>query len=87
MSITKEEIIDVDALNILVKNDDVSKDDQAKLRAIKRKLVSGRYLESTYKLGKSVKAGDTDLGRLCVLKGIGLQMLPRELRSALAKRN
>lgn len=87
MSFTKEEIIDVDVLSVLSKSDDLSADDHAKLRAVKRKLVRGRYLDSTYKLGKNIKAEDENLGRLCVLRGLGLQALPRQIRSALAQAN
>lgn len=87
MSFTKEEIIDVDVLSVLCKSDDLSNDDHQKLRAIKRKLIRGRYLESTYKLGKNIKAEDENLGRLCVLRGLGLQSLPRQIRSALAQAN
>lgn len=85
MSITKEEIIDVDTLSLLLKSEDISSEDQAKLRVIKRKLVRGRYLDTTYKLGKNIKSENAFLGRLCALRGIGLQTLPREIRSALAK--
>jgi len=87
MSFTKEEIIDVDVLNVLAKSDDLSADDHAKLRAVKRKLVRGRYLDSTYKLGKNIKSEDGNLGRLCVLRGLGLQALPRQIRAALAQAN
>lgn len=87
MSITKEEIIDVNALAILAKTDDLSAEDHAKLRAVKRKLVRGRYLDSTYKLGKNIKAVDSDVGRLCVVRGVGLQALPRQIRGALAMAN
>ena len=87
MSFTKEEIIDVDVLSVLSKSDDLSADDHAKLRAVKRKLVRGRYLESTYKLGKNIKAEDENLGRLCVLRGLGLQALPKQIRAALAQAN
>ena len=87
MSITKEEIIDVNALAILAKTDDLSAEDHAKLRAIKRKLVRGRYLDSTYKLGKNIKAVDSDVGRLCVVRSVGLQALPRQIRGALAMAN
>ena len=87
MSITKEEIIDVNALAILAKTDDLSAEDHAKLRALKKKLVRGRYLDSTYKLGKNMKAAESDMGRLCVLRGIGLQAMPRQIRGALAMAN
>jgi len=87
MSITKEEIIDVDVLAVLSKSDDLSSEDHAKLRTIKRKLIRGRYLDSVYKLGKNIKSADGDLGRLCVLRSIGLQALPRQIRSALAQKH
>ena len=87
MSITKEEIIDVNALAVLSKTDDLSAEDHAKLRALKRKLVRGRYLDSTYKLGKNMKAAESDMGRLCVLRGIGLQAMGRQIRGALAMAN
>ena len=86
-SFTKEEIIDVGALAVLAKTDDLSAEDHAKLRALKRKLVRGRFLDSTYKLGKNIKGCDTDVGRLCVLRGCGLQALPRQIRGALAMAN
>ena len=87
MSLTKEEIIDVNALAILAKSDDLSAEDHAKLRSIKRKLVRGRYLDSTYKLGKNMKAAESDMGRLCVLRGVGLQTMGRQIRAALAAAN
>lgn len=87
MSITKEEIIDVNVLSHLCRSDDLSAEDHTKLRSLKRKLVRGRYLDSVYKLGKNVKSEDSNLGRLCVLRGIGLQSLPKQIRSALAQTN
>lgn len=86
-SFAKEEMIDVNALAVLIKSDDLSSEDHKKLGAIKKKLVRGRYLDSMYKLGKNIKGCDTDVGRLCVLRGVGLQALPRQIRGALAMAN
>lgn len=85
MSFTKTEIIDVNALNNAVKSDNVSDENKMKLRAIKKRLARGRELDTTYKLGKNVKSADELLGRLCAVRGIGLQGLPRQLRGALGQ--
>jgi len=87
MSFTKTEIIDVNALNNAVKSDSISDENKGKLRAIKKRLVRGKELDNTYKLGKNVKAADEYLGRLCAVRGIGLQGLPRQLRGALGRAN
>jgi hypothetical protein len=87
MSFTKTEIIDVNALNNAVKSDSISDENKGKLRAIKKRLARGNELDNTYKLGKNIKSAGEDLGRLCAVRGIGLQGLPRQLRGALGRAN
>lgn len=87
MSIAKTELVDVDILNTLAKSDKISIDDHKKLSAIKKKISNGNELDVSYKLGKSMKTEDLYLGRLCAVRSIGLQTLPRAIRSALAKKN
>jgi len=87
ISFTKREIADLDWVRFFENCPDIGKEDKMKLRAWKKNFVEGRYANITYKLGKNVKSGDEMVGRLCALKGIGLQCFPREMRSALAQRN
>tara|TARA_R110000868_G_scaffold47787_1_gene156302 strand:+ start:287 stop:2386 length:2100 start_codon:yes stop_codon:yes gene_type:complete len=86
--VIKEERIDVDMLtHLLTLADDLPREDILKLKAIKKGLTKGCVFSAVYKLGKQMKSADENLGRLCVLKGIGLQGLNRDLRSALAVSN
>ena len=86
--VIKEERIDADMLtHLLTLVDDLPREDILKLKAIKKGLTKGNAFSAVYKLGKQMKSADENLGRLCVLKGIGLQGLNRDLRSALALAN
>ena len=86
--VIKEERIDVDMLtHLLTLTDDLPREDILKLKSIKKGLTKGCVFSAVYKLGKQMKSADENLGRLCVLKGIGLQGLNRDLRAALAMAN
>ena len=86
--VIKDERIDVDMLtHLLTLADDLPREDILKLKAIKKGLTKGCVFSAVYKLGKQMKSADENLGRLCVLKSIGLQGLSRDLRSALAIAN
>jgi hypothetical protein len=87
ISFMKREIADLEWLRFIENSPDVSKETKAQVRAWKKTFVEGRYANITYKLGKNIKSSDEMVGRLCALKGIGLQCFPREVRAALAHRN
>jgi len=82
-AVVKEESIDVEFLNQLIANKEVASEDKAKLRAIKKNL-KGNKNGVTYKLGRNIK--HEFLGRLCAVKGVGLQSLSRNVRNALAQK-
>ena len=83
VSISKTEIFDLDMANELVRNENIGKDELAKLRSYIRRRVRGRYNEISYVLG--IKSKTSMLGRFVAKGGVGLQMLPHDIRSALAK--
>ena len=84
LAVVKEETIDVEFLNQLIANKEVASEDKAKLRGIKKNL-RGTHNVVTYKLGRSIK--HEFLGRLCAVKGFGLQSLSRNIRNAIAQQN
>lgn len=87
-SITREEKIDMDALShLLTLVDDLPREDIARLKTIKKGISKGCWFSATYKLGKQMKSAEEMLGRLCVVKGIGLQALPSDQRAYLARAN
>ncbi len=82
--ICKTEIFDVDMANQLLNGSSISKEEQAKLKAYVRRRENGRYVKVLYNLG--AKAKSEMIGRLVVAKGsVGLQNMPRDIRSALTK--
>ena len=83
IAVSKTEIFDLDMANELLQNDNIGKDEQAKLRGYIRRRTRGREVEITYVLG--VKAKTTMLGRFVAKGGVGMQTLPRDIRNALAK--
>ena len=83
-AVVKEETIDVEFLNQLIANKEVASEDKAKLRAIKKNLRGNRN-GVVYKLGRNIK--HEFLGRLCAVKGVGLQSLSRNVRNALAQKH
>lgn len=83
IAVSKTEMFDLDMANELVRNDNISKDELSKLRGYIRRRVRGRYNEITYVLG--IKSKTSMLGRFVAKGGVGLQMLPHDIRSALAK--
>lgn len=82
--VIKTEIFDVDMANQLLNGTSISKEEQMKLKAYVRRRENGRYVSVMYSLGAKVKS--EMIGRLVVAKGsVGLQNMPRDIRSALTK--
>jgi hypothetical protein len=86
IAVIKREKADTEWLKFLLSNPNIQKDDKLKLRAWSKQIVEGCFVDTTYKLGKNVKAGDEQMGRLTALRGLGLQCFRREIRNALAHR-
>ena len=91
LSKSKVEIIDLDALKELkVKfGDSIEKDVKRVLDQIKRRLIRGNKHQVSYELPKKVSCTDevAGIGRLSPVGGIGLQGLPRDVRSFLSSKN
>ncbi len=83
-SITKAEKYDVDMLEYLFKCDGVSEKDKSTLRLIKKRLVKGNILNSTYKLAKTGRK--LNMGRLYTVEP-SLQYLSRDIRASLTAKN
>jgi len=81
-SVCKTEIFDVEMAKQLADNEDIIKEERLKLKRLLKSRVRGCYYDAVYKLGKHIK--HDFLGRFCVLRGLGLQSLQRDIRSALA---
>ena len=87
-AVTKDEKIDMDALShLLTLVDDLPREDILRLKAIKKGITKACWFSATYKLGKQMKTAEEMLGRLCVVKGIGLQALPSDQRAYLSRAN
>jgi len=81
VSITKTEKFDVEFVKQLIDNPSVLKEEREKLKRIMKERVRGNELDIVYKLGKNCK--HEYLGRLCSLRGLGLQNLQKDIRAAL----
>lgn len=81
VSITKTERFDVEFVKQLIDNPNILKEERDKLKRILKERVRGNELDVTYKLGKNCK--HEYLGRLCSLRGLGLQNLQKDIRAAL----
>lgn len=79
--ITKTERFDVDFVKQLIDNPNILKEEKDKLKRILKERVRGNELDIVYKLGKNCK--HEYLGRLCSLRGLGLQNLQKDIRAAL----
>jgi hypothetical protein len=82
-SITKTERFDVDFARQLIEDKNIGRVDRDKLKKYFKNRIAGNQHETTYKLGRHLK--HEFLGRFCALRGEGLQTMPRDIRSALAK--
>jgi hypothetical protein len=81
MSITKEEIYDVDMLEQLLKHDGITLDTKNSLRKYKKRRANGNHVALSYDYGKGVR--DLKKGRLYVQPWIGLSAVPSDIRAAL----
>lgn len=82
-AVVKTEYIDIKFLQQLAVNQDVEKETRAVLRnLLKSHIKRGNQIDVYYVLGKSIK--HEHLGRWIAKGGIGLQTLPKNIRSALA---
>lgn len=85
VSITKTETFDVDFAKWIVENKDISDDDRKVVRRLYKERMDGNKHETKYKLGKDMKHTDFP-GRLCAVRGAGLQCVSRDCRAALAQK-
>ena len=83
--IAKVEVFDVDMLKMLMKHQDVDKDERVKLKRIAKSLSKGNQLNTQYKLGKHIK--HHDIGRWIAVNSMSFQSLQRDLRNAIASAN
>jgi len=81
ISITKTERFNNTRLAQLLQNPDLTAEDKRSLRGIKNGTRNLCYFDATYKLGRSAK--QEQLGRYCVVQGLGAQTLSRDIRAAL----
>ena len=81
-SVTKTEEFDVDFAKQLLEDKCLPKDERDRLRKYYKNRELGNKHQTTYKLGKNLK--HEFLGRLCAVRGEGLQAMGRDIRNALA---
>ena len=81
MSVLKTEIFDVEMATQLMNDKNIPKQERDKIRRINQNKRKGNQHDVSYILGKNCK--NDGLGRLCALRGEGLQTLSRDIRSAL----
>jgi len=88
LCITKDELIDVDALHRAIRNTGIPEVHRRALKRLKKELRNGNVHPTVYRLCRKTR-GDPDLGliwRLTPVNGVGLQGLPRDLRALLARK-
>lgn len=81
-AIIKHELIDVDMAGY-IQDKNISFEDKKRIKKMMKNRTQGNKIETTYVLGKKSKS--EYLGRWMAKEGVGLQGLPRDIRSALAK--
>ncbi len=85
VAVIKEELFDAEFARQLVNDKNIPKDDRAAIRRFaKSENTKGHKHTTYYKLGKNCK--NDFLGRLCALKGEGLQCFSRDIRAALTQK-
>lgn len=82
--VQKTEVFDMDFANWILKNKDIKEDARKAVRRLRGDGKTNQH-ETLYKLGKELKCLD-NAGRLCAVKGSGLQCVPRDCRAALAQK-
>ena len=82
--VLKTEVFDVDFAKEILENKNISKDERDAVRRLYKARTNGNQHQAQYKLGKDVKSDD--VGRFVAVKGVGLQALSRDCRSALAQK-
>lgn len=83
VTITKEELFDVDFARQIVANKQIAKEDRRILQRYLKGRIQGNRRTVTYKLGKHVK--HEGIGRLCAVGGEGLQCIQRDIRGAMTR--
>jgi hypothetical protein len=83
ISLCKTEIFDVEFAKQLAQLANVQKEEREKLKRMIKERVKGNQLDITYKLGKNCK--HEFLGRFCSVRGLGLQGIHKDIRSAIAQ--
>jgi hypothetical protein len=83
ISLSKTELFDVEFAKQLSAHPQILKEEKEKLKRMIKERVKGNELDITYKLGKNCK--HEFLGRFCSLRGLGLQNLQKDIRSAIAQ--
>lgn len=88
VSLRFTEIIDVNAMNALCRSDKIDKDTKAILGRTRKAIVRGNELDNIYIPSKQVidAHGNFPLGRFYAKDGVGLQSMPRDVRSAIGKK-
>jgi len=85
VGVPKTEVFDVDFADWILKSKDIGEDARKAVRRLYQKRVRGNQHETFYKLGKDLKCLENS-GRLCAMRGTGLQCVPRDCRAALAQK-
>lgn len=83
VSISKTELFDVDMAKQLLSKSSISKEEQRKLKTYIGRRMKGNEVSTTYVLGAKTKS--EMVGRFIAKGGVGLQMLPRDIRAALTR--